>query len=72
MLIPRMIIRAGGRNNDDADATPTASPYAQILLRKTKDKSVLTEDYKYFIAPDKPTKKNVSKPDKHGIYENIA
>jgi hypothetical protein len=42
-----------------------------------KNKSVLTEDYKFFITPDKPAKQpessqmgnpvNVSQPDKHGI-----
>jgi hypothetical protein len=50
-------------------------------MRKSfeKNKSVLTEDYKYFITPDKPGKQpmkqsdekpaNVSQPDKHGTFQ---
>jgi hypothetical protein len=38
-------------------------------MRKSfeKNKSVLTEDYKYFITPDKPA--NVSQPDKRGNFK---
>jgi hypothetical protein len=33
-------------------------------MRKSfeKDKSVLTEDYKYFITPDKPDKQRAEQP----------
>jgi hypothetical protein len=52
-------------------------------MRKSfeKDKSVLTEDYKYFTTPDKPASRresnqrgnpaNVSQPDKHEIKEVV-
>ena len=45
--------------------TPSITPYQRLAcMRKSfeKDKSVLTEDYKYFITPDKKPMPRAKQP----------
>jgi len=49
------------------------TPQQRLLrMRKSfaKNKSVLTEDYKYFTTPDKPTKQRAKHPElEHGTVK---
>jgi hypothetical protein len=48
------------------NATTAATSDAQIVCNK----SVLTEDYKYFTTPDKPTKQRAKHPElEHGTVK---